>query len=100
MDEISYALENNKKVIPVIIEQCEVPFRIKRLQYIDFAQDYDGGFKRLSSVLNLDKQDVQPAMSKPLQEKTFQANPVLKEPSLPKDVSSHRETIEEKKVFT
>lgn len=64
MDEISYALENNKKVIPVIIEQCEIPFRVKRLQYIDFIQNYDVGFKRLSTVLKLDEQNPQAASSK------------------------------------
>ena len=64
MDEISYALENNKKVIPVIIEQCDIPFRIKRLQYIDFVQNYNTGFKRLSTVLKLDEQNPQAASSK------------------------------------
>src|ERR1019366_418797 len=57
MDEISYALENNKRVIPVIIKKCEIPFRLKRLQYIDFEPSYDEGFKRLSLVLNLRSQN-------------------------------------------
>ena len=53
MDEISYAIENNKRVIPTLIKQCDIPFRIKRFQYINFEDDYDEGFKRLSAVLNL-----------------------------------------------
>ena len=53
MDEVSYALENNKKVIPVIMEQCELPFRLKRLQYISFVEGYEQGFERLCNVLGL-----------------------------------------------
>jgi hypothetical protein len=53
MDEVSYALENNKKVIPVVMEQCELPFRLKRLQYISFVEGYNEGFQRLCGVLGL-----------------------------------------------
>src|SRR5687767_9221331 len=41
LDEVSHALENNKQVFPVIIDNCKIPFRLKRLQYIDFTADYD-----------------------------------------------------------
>lgn len=101
MDEISYALENNKKVIPVIIEHCEVPFRIKRLQYIDFAQNYDEGFNRLSSVLNLNKPNLQTSVSenKTIPEKIIQTKSVEKQPGLPKNISSQIHASEEKKVL-
>src|SRR6187399_329548 len=31
MDEVSYALEENKRLIPIILARCEIPFRLKRL---------------------------------------------------------------------
>src|SRR4051812_26362162 len=41
MDEVSYALSRGKKVVPLMIEECQIPFRLARLQYIDFTKDYD-----------------------------------------------------------
>jgi len=55
MDEISYALEEGKRVIPILISECSLPFRIKRLQHIDFTQNYDQGCNRLLTALSLEK---------------------------------------------
>lgn len=51
LDEVYYALEQNKKVIPVIIDNSKTPFRISRLQHIDFTNDYKKGFADL--IVNL-----------------------------------------------
>lgn len=53
MDEVSFALESGKKIIPVLLEDCLPPFRLRRLQRIDFTSDYDNGFKQLIISLNL-----------------------------------------------
>jgi tetratricopeptide (TPR) repeat protein len=55
LDEISYALEEGKKVIPILLSECNIPFRIKRLQYIDFTSNYEIAVERLMSALNLEK---------------------------------------------
>lgn len=47
MDEVSFALESGKKIIPVLLEDCLPPFRIRRLQRIDFTKDYQAGFGQL-----------------------------------------------------
>jgi len=52
MDEVAYALENNKKVVPVLHARCVVPFRLQRLQYTDFTLDYDNGLAQLLKALN------------------------------------------------
>ncbi|HEY4857561.1 MAG TPA: TIR domain-containing protein [Xanthobacteraceae bacterium] len=39
-DEVHYALEEGKKILPVMYQACELPFRLRRLQYIDFTKDY------------------------------------------------------------
>lgn len=46
-DEISYALNNDKSVIPLIIEECDLPMRVHRAQWVDFQQDYKTAFKSL-----------------------------------------------------
>jgi len=47
MDEVSFALESGKKIIPVMLEDCLPPFRLRRLQRIDFTKDYQAGFAQL-----------------------------------------------------
>jgi hypothetical protein len=52
MDEVAFALENNKTVVPVLHTRCVIPFRIQRLQYIDFTATYNNGLTRLLGALN------------------------------------------------
>ena len=47
MDEVSFALEEGKVVIPVLYNTCEIPFRLRRVQYVDFTQDYDSALPQL-----------------------------------------------------
>lgn len=51
MDEVSWALENGKTVIPVMISECSPPFRLMRLQRIDFTNDYQSGLDLLLETL-------------------------------------------------
>jgi hypothetical protein len=51
MDEVSYALEENKRVFPVLLERCQVPFRLRRLQYTDFTSDYSAALSKLIRAL-------------------------------------------------
>jgi tetratricopeptide (TPR) repeat protein len=53
LNEVYYALEEDKEVIPIIFEECRIPFRLKRLQHINFINDYEKGFKRLVQALQL-----------------------------------------------
>lgn len=47
MDEIAYALEERKLIIPLLVEDCRIPFRLRRLQYIDFRSQYQDGIQNL-----------------------------------------------------
>ena len=47
LDEVYYALEQNKKVIPVIVVDSKTPFRLQRLQHIDCSKNYDTGLNHL-----------------------------------------------------
>lgn len=53
MDEVSYALESGKKIIPVLLEDCLPPFRLRRLQRIDFTKDYNNGLAQLLSAIEV-----------------------------------------------
>ena len=51
MDEVSYALESGKPVIPVMINDCTPPFRLRRLQHINFTSGYQAGLTLLLNIL-------------------------------------------------
>jgi len=53
-DEINFALEEHKTVIPVFYEDCKVPFQLRSLQYVDFRLDYVGGLKVLLKTLGVE----------------------------------------------
>jgi hypothetical protein len=52
-DEIGVAFDEKKSIIPILYLPCNVPMRLRRLQYIDFTVDYDRGLQRLLAVLKL-----------------------------------------------
>jgi hypothetical protein len=60
MDEVSYALEENKWTIPVLLEACELPFRLRRLQHTDFSTDYDSALTRLLAAFSAASAAAQP----------------------------------------
>jgi hypothetical protein len=53
MDEVSFALENQKSLIPVLRRDCAIPFRMRRVQYADFRLDYARGLKDLLKTLEV-----------------------------------------------
>ena len=58
MDEVSYALEEHKLVVPVTIRECDVPFRLRRVQRIDFSADYDMGLQGLYAALGVNDRPI------------------------------------------
>jgi hypothetical protein len=51
MDEVSYAIDEKKEIVPVIVEQCKLPLRMRRLQFIDFTADYNASLKQLLGLI-------------------------------------------------
>jgi len=62
-DEVSFALDNHKHVIPVLYRDCDVPLRLRRLQYVDFRVDYAQGLGRLLKALSLEAAAIAAAFS-------------------------------------
>jgi len=85
LDEVSYALEETKTIIPVLIEDCKVPFRLRRLQRVDFTGDYMTGFNQILNVLKLN--DKNPTQS-PAKSKVIETNK-KNEPKIKKTVGKN-----------
>lgn len=52
-DEIGYAIDSGKEILPVKIKSGEIPFRLRRFQYVDFSkQSYQESLKEIKSILS------------------------------------------------
>ena len=49
--EAALALDEGKEVIPVLHQECKIPFRLRPLQYVDFSTNYANGLEELLIVL-------------------------------------------------
>lgn len=51
-DEIGYAIDTGKRILPILLENAKVPLRLRRFQYVDFtAKDYDEGVESAKKLL-------------------------------------------------
>ncbi len=57
MDEVSYAINQGKQIVPLILENCEVPFRLARFQHIDFTSNYEVALRQLQTIINANQTD-------------------------------------------
>lgn len=52
-DEIGYAIDHGKRILPVLLEDCEIPLRLRRFQYVDFtSMNYDQGVRTAKELLS------------------------------------------------
>jgi len=51
-DEISFAIDNGKSVLPVMIEKCVLPLRISRMHLIDATTGYEKALRQCLEELN------------------------------------------------
>ena len=51
LDEVYYVLRNEKPVRPLLHQKCDIPFRLQRINYVDFTGNYDTDFKELLEKL-------------------------------------------------
>jgi photosystem II stability/assembly factor-like uncharacterized protein len=51
-DEIGYAIDHGKRILPILMEECQVPLRLRRFQYVDFTKsEFNEGVKRAEQLL-------------------------------------------------
>jgi len=52
-DEMGYAIDHGKRILPVLLEKCTVPLRLRRFQYVDFTQkSFNEGIKSAKELLS------------------------------------------------
>jgi formylglycine-generating enzyme required for sulfatase activity len=52
LDEIGYAIDKGKRILPVLLENCEIPLRLRRFQYADFTgASFDEGLESAKRLL-------------------------------------------------
>lgn len=52
LDEIGYAIDNGKRMLPVLLEKTNVPLRLRRFQYVDFTdKSFDEGVQSAKDLL-------------------------------------------------
>lgn len=61
MDEASFALQEQKRIVPVLHTACDIPFRLRRVQYIDFTRDYARASRELIGRLTSRPESLAPA---------------------------------------
>ncbi|HEY1984238.1 MAG TPA: TIR domain-containing protein [Terracidiphilus sp.] len=50
-NEFLFALEESKRVIPVLYQDCKIPFQLRPFHYADFRTDFAGGLASLLRVM-------------------------------------------------
>ena len=54
MDEVGFALNAKKRIVPILHEPCTVPYRLARLHYVDFTGNREAALTKLVSTLDAD----------------------------------------------
>ena len=57
-DELNFALQEKKQVIPILLEDCRLPMRISRRQFVDFSKSYETGLNKLLVQFNKSSSNV------------------------------------------
>ena len=61
-DEVSVAIDAGKHVIPILFQQCMIPLRMTRMQFIDATASYDEALRRcLAAMTGSDPARPEPA---------------------------------------
>lgn len=64
-DEISFAIDSGKSVLPVMIERCTLPLRITRMQVIDATSNYERALQQCVAELKRPKHGPKPIVGHP-----------------------------------
>jgi len=80
MDEVSFALDQKKLVVPVLYKNCEVPLRLRRVQYIDFTVDFDLALTRLLHAFSIELPPGEPQPVEPIPAEPRGIRPPMKSP--------------------
>ena len=105
-DEIGYAIDAGKHILPVVIEDCKVPFRLRRFQYVDFTKkpyqdslaeikDLLTNTKKLENLVGNEEDDVHPKAAVP----QLQVESAVGEKDLAQNGSTVRGNLRSKSIL-
>jgi hypothetical protein len=58
-DEVSFAIDEGKTLLPVLYRTCRIPLRLRRFQRFDLRSDYRHGLVKLVAAINAGPEDRQ-----------------------------------------
>ena len=102
-DELSYAIDSGKHILPVVIRPCKIPLRLRRFQYVDFTdKPYKESLADIKRLLSNSQRLTQPPPSEvPVYEDTGSPSPLisgsLPQPEFLAPLESFREPAPENK---
>jgi hypothetical protein len=70
LDEIAYAIDEQRQIVPVLLEPCEKPFRLRRLQHIDLSGDFAAAIEKIRVALSSNINGIPSSKPSTLLEKT------------------------------
>ncbi|HLF75550.1 MAG TPA: SUMF1/EgtB/PvdO family nonheme iron enzyme [Anaerolineales bacterium] len=86
-DELSYAIDSGKHILPVVIRPCKIPLRLRRFQYVDFTdKPYKDSLADIKHLLSITRQlgkpvEAEPHYEEPASAPLFEAPPIQREPA-------------------
>lgn len=85
-DELSYAIDAGKHILPVVIRPCKIPLRLRRFQYVDFTdKPYKESLADIKRLLSNTQRRVQAAAEEPAYE-AGEPSPLVTGPLLSRDL--------------
>lgn len=96
-DELSYAIDSGKHILPVVIRPCKIPLRLRRFQYVDFT---DKPYKESLADIKRLLSNTQRILKTPPGETvltTGEPSPLVTGPLLSRDFATPTEPLHEDK---
>ena len=85
-DEIGYAIDIGKRILPILVRPCTIPLRLRRFQYVDFTNNpYEKSLGEIKGLLGYPPTSIQreteaekPAKAEPIPQIHAQTSPSSK----------------------
>ncbi len=72
-----------RRCVPVLVEPCTIPMRMRRLQYVDFTRGYEAGLARLLATLGVAQPSTRTAAPPTPPSSAAQTSPATTRPKQP-----------------
>jgi hypothetical protein len=66
MAELNSAVDEGKRILPVLREECRIPFRIRAVHYANFTGDYESGLAELLPAIGVRQTPPRPPVLPPV----------------------------------